>query len=68
LAKGVSNVGAIAIYDATGRRVRDLAFAPGETRVVWDGTDEAGLETEPGVYFLAPPSVREAPLKIVKAR
>jgi hypothetical protein len=42
----------IAIYDASGRHIRDLSARPGEGAVfAWDGTDRAGRSLTPGVYF-----------------
>ncbi|HET7224605.1 MAG TPA: hypothetical protein VFK69_02735 [Candidatus Eisenbacteria bacterium] len=46
--------GVVAIYDSRGRRVRHLldATVPGARRLVWDGRDDRGRSTEPGVYFV----------------
>ncbi len=44
----------VAIYDASGRRVRSLLSGPvprGASRVAWDGRDGAGRRLSPGVYF-----------------
>lgn len=44
----------LAVYDVTGRLVRELfaGTAPaGETRVCWDGHDAAGAAMPPGVYL-----------------
>lgn len=44
----------LALYDATGRRVRALAggaYEPGEHAIDWDGRDEAGRAAPPGLYF-----------------
>ncbi len=44
----------VAIYDASGRRVRSLLSGPvarGAHRISWDGTDGAGRALAPGVYF-----------------
>lgn len=43
-----------AIYDASGRRVREIASGVrhGQVALVWDGRDEKGLATRAGVYFL----------------
>lgn len=44
----------LAVYDIRGRRVRALAsgaHAPGQYRVVWDGTDRSGRVLPSGVYF-----------------
>jgi len=41
------------ILDSGGRRVRRFTLAgysPGRTEVVWDGKNDAGTETAPGVY------------------
>jgi hypothetical protein len=44
---------ALAVYDATGRRVRTFraAFAPGLNEVAWDGADDQGRRLPGGVYF-----------------
>jgi hypothetical protein len=42
------------IYDVGGRRVRRLTasrLAAGERVLVWDGTDQAGRDTAPGIYL-----------------
>ena len=42
------------IYDVSGRLVRTLAdrdFAPGDYRLVWDGSDDRGRSMPRGVYF-----------------
>jgi len=44
----------LAIYDATGRMVRELvngAKSPGTHAVTWDGTDNQGEPAASGVYF-----------------
>ena len=44
-----------AVFDATGRLVRQLAlqrFSPGYHRLEWDGRDEMGRATPSGVYYL----------------
>jgi len=47
---------ALTVYDAAGRRVRQLATgsrqAAGRDRVVWDGTDDAGRAVGAGAYFV----------------
>jgi len=68
LAERATRPEAIDVYDATGRRVRRIGVGAGETRVVWDGTSDSGIPTEPGVYFLAPPAARSEPVKVVKTR
>jgi len=40
----------VRLFDASGRLVRTLEAADGSF-VVWDGTDNRGQETGPGVYF-----------------
>jgi hypothetical protein len=43
-----------AIFDAQGRRVRDLGrreLGPGEHVLVWDGSDGQGRAAPPGLYF-----------------
>ena len=45
---------AIAVYDITGRRVRQLADSPfeaGRHSVAWDGTDSHGEQVCSGIYF-----------------
>lgn len=45
----------IDVYDALGRRVRTLGretFEPGRHVLVWDGRDDAGRATDPGMYFV----------------
>ncbi len=44
----------LAIYDITGRKVRDLAnghMAPGRHEAVWNGCDDRGIPVASGVYF-----------------
>ena len=45
----------LAIYDALGRRVRELlpeaSLTAGEHLAVWDGRDESGRNVAPGVYM-----------------
>lgn len=45
----------VAIYDLSGRRVRDLSantgHPSGERRIEWDGRDEAGVVVAPGIYL-----------------
>lgn len=44
-----------AVYTADGRRLRTLADRPlaaGSHTLTWDGRDDAGRETAPGVYFV----------------
>lgn len=45
----------VRVYDVAGRRVRTLAedvHAAGWHRVAWDGRDERGAHSAPGVYFV----------------
>jgi hypothetical protein len=45
----------VAVIDAAGRRVRDLAsasFTAGAHELTWDGRDDRGSATAPGVYFV----------------
>jgi hypothetical protein len=45
----------LAVLDAAGRHVRTLAagdFAAGAHRVAWNGLDDAGRATAPGLYFV----------------
>jgi hypothetical protein len=44
----------VALYDASGRRVRELAGGvreAGEYAIAWDGRDDAGRAVAPGLYF-----------------
>jgi hypothetical protein len=61
----------IGIYDVAGRKVRTLAdrvFPAGETKLVWDGTDDAGEKVGRGVYFVRSSTQREAGRVIVLSR
>ncbi|HMB70763.1 MAG TPA: FlgD immunoglobulin-like domain containing protein, partial [bacterium] len=45
----------LVVFDVTGRRVKTLVrddLAAGRFDAVWDGRDEAGARTAPGVYFV----------------
>jgi len=45
----------VSIYDVTGRKIRNLAdrvFPAGESKLEWDGTDDAGSKVARGVYFV----------------
>jgi hypothetical protein len=53
---GLASAGrvSLALYDAGGRRVRallDESRAAGEYAAAWDGRDDAGARTAPGLYF-----------------
>jgi hypothetical protein len=55
------------IFDVRGRRVRSLLDAPasaGEHRLAWDGRDESGRETAPGLYLL----LLETPRGVARSR
>jgi hypothetical protein len=42
----------LAMYDATGRRLRAWGgFTPGFNEIEWDGTDDGGHPVGAGVYF-----------------
>ncbi|HET7225618.1 MAG TPA: FlgD immunoglobulin-like domain containing protein [Candidatus Eisenbacteria bacterium] len=44
----------IDVYDVSGRHVRNLAdrvFTPGQYKLTWDGTNDAGVQVSRGVYF-----------------
>ncbi len=44
----------VAVYDVTGKLVKDLAnrvMTPGEYSVTWDGRDSRNKEVGPGIYF-----------------
>ncbi len=51
---GNSTLDALAIYDATGRRVSNLIarVSPGQTRVSWDGLDDLGHNVPSGLYWI----------------
>jgi hypothetical protein len=52
LDQAVARNAEIAIYDASGRHVRDLSPNAGEGAIFsWDGTDREGRNLTPGVYF-----------------
>jgi hypothetical protein len=45
----------VSVYDLFGRRVRDVAngvLPSGTTRFTWDGRDEAGAPSPPGLYMV----------------
>ena len=45
----------IAVFDISGRRLRQLAnrpFEPGIHALAWDGADEAGRRLAPGMYMV----------------
>jgi flagellar hook assembly protein FlgD len=45
----------VVIYDASGRRVRRLLHGSSEAgrhALVWDGSDDRGRATKPGVFFV----------------
>ena len=51
----VATAGALRVLDLQGRAVRTLdrgPLAPGSHHLVWDGSDDAGRPTPPGVYRL----------------
>jgi flagellar hook assembly protein FlgD len=59
----------VTIHDAAGRGVRTLVHGAlleaGETRIPWDGRDDAGGEVRSGVYFChirAPSGARTIPI------
>lgn len=41
----------VGVFDASGRRIKTLRFAPGIARIRWDGTDEAGQPVPSGTYL-----------------
>lgn len=50
----VAGRASLALYDASGRRVRELTtgtLEAGEHAIRWDGRDEAGRAAAPGLYF-----------------
>jgi flagellar hook assembly protein FlgD len=62
----------IAVYDAAGRRVRDLGterVGAGDHRRTWDGRDRSGAVVAAGTYFLrvdGPDGVRTE--KVIRVR
>ena len=51
----VATAGALRVLDLQGRAVRTLdrgPLAPGSHHLIWDGSDDAGRPTPPGVYRL----------------
>ena len=64
----------LAVYDASGRRLRLLAegaYAPGAHRVSWDGRDATGREAPAGIYFVrlqTPVATRVTKAVLAKAR
>jgi flagellar hook assembly protein FlgD len=45
----------VAVFDVAGRRVRELLRGvelEGWQSIEWDGRDDVGRETAPGVYFI----------------
>lgn len=57
------------IFDAAGRRVRDLDCTGRAGRVSWDGRDEAGRRVPAGTYFArltGVPGATEASLRLVR--
>ena len=49
-----NNNGSLAIYDVTGRLVRqwDYKTIRLSDQIIWDGTDESGHRVPPGIYFV----------------
>jgi hypothetical protein len=50
------------VFDAGGRRVRELSIRPaagGEVRLRWDGRDAAGRDLPSGVYYLRAPGAAD---------
>jgi photosystem II stability/assembly factor-like uncharacterized protein len=41
-----------AVFDAAGRRVRNLTIQPGASGIRWDGRDEEGRPVASGIYFV----------------
>jgi len=70
---GIAHAGRVQVnvYDVAGRKVRTLAdrvFPAGETKLVWDGTDDAGEKVGRGVYFVRSSTQRDAGRVIVLNR
>jgi hypothetical protein len=51
-ARPVAAAAGLAIFDVTGRRIREFAVSPGTERVHWDGTTRIGAPAPAGVYFV----------------
>jgi flagellar hook assembly protein FlgD len=46
---------ALSVYSVDGRLIRSLGYRvlpAGETRVMWDGTDDAGNQVASGIYLV----------------
>jgi len=60
----------VAVYDVTGRRVRQLyrgPMSPGAAQLEWDGRDEAGARVSTGVYIVrANSGEREVSAKVLR--
>jgi hypothetical protein len=52
LAAAGARAASIEVIDPSGRRLRALPVAPGQTSVLWDGCDEAGRSAPPGLYLI----------------
>jgi hypothetical protein len=56
LAEETSGPSSVRIYDVRGRLVRTIlrqdTLHPGEYQYTWDGLDDTGKETAPGVYYV----------------
>lgn len=54
------------VFDLSGRRVRDLGVAPNTW--MWDGRDDHGVETGPGIYFVGIENTSGPWLRLVRVR
>lgn len=61
--------GEILIFDARGRRVRELSIASNQASIRWDGRDDSAVQVGSGVYYaLLRGGSQSARTKIVKLR
>ncbi len=42
----------IEVFDPTGRRIRSIGLASGQSGAVWDGRDDMGRSAPPGIYLV----------------
>ena len=69
LSGGLSGAIQVAVFDATGRRVRRLAdHATPDAPLAWDGRDDSGAPAPSGVYFIQISGTVERSARVVLAR
>ncbi|MDZ4120836.1 MAG: T9SS type A sorting domain-containing protein, partial [Candidatus Cloacimonadaceae bacterium] len=66
--KGISGkAGSLDIYNVKGQRVKRIALSPGNRDYTWNGLDESGNKTAPGIYFIKASDTRaQITRKIIK--